>query len=94
MLVHQSADKGAELVRMLLKNELMALDDEKVLFREDTMGLRALNVFSRMVGMPYLFSTLAHTIAEIELSNNAQVRSPSSSVLLRRHQYETFNTHA
>jgi hypothetical protein len=73
MLVYQSSDKGTDLIRLLLKNELMALDDEKVLFREDTPGVQAFSVFSRMVGLPYLWNTFALPIAELELANNAHV---------------------
>jgi hypothetical protein len=59
----------------------MALDDEKVLFREDTPGVQAFNVFSRMVGMPYLWNTFALPIAELELANNAQVRNRHGATL-------------
>jgi hypothetical protein len=75
VLVHQSADKGTELIRLLLKNELLSQDDEQVLFREETPGVKAFSVFSRMVGLPFLWHTFAYPIAELEIANN--VSSPS-----------------
>ncbi len=70
VLVHQSADKGTELIRLLLKNELLSQDDEQVLFREETPGVKAFSVFSRMVGLPFLWHTFAYPIAELEIANN------------------------
>jgi hypothetical protein len=89
MLIYQSADKGTDLIRLLLKNELMALDDEKVLFREESPGLKAFNVFSRMVGIPYLWNIFALPIAELEVANN-QVRPSLSVSLVRTKETEAF----
>jgi hypothetical protein len=70
MLVHQSSNKGTKLIKTLLKHELLS-EDEKVLFREETLGVKAFSVFSRMVGLPYLWSVFAYPIAELEMANNS-----------------------
>jgi hypothetical protein len=91
VLVHQSADKGTELIRLLLKNELLSQDDEQVLFREETPGVKAFSVFSRMVGLPFLWHTFAYPIAELEIANN--VRAPAACAKSHTHVTHTWRTH-
>jgi hypothetical protein len=74
VLIHQSSNKGTKLIKTLLKHELSS-EDEKVLFREETLGVKAFSVFSRMVGLPYLWGVFAYPIAELEMANTAQVRA-------------------
>ena len=92
VLVHQSADKGTELIRLLLKNELLSQDDEQVLFREETPGVKAFSVFSRMVGLPFLWHTFAYPIAELEIANN--VCPCCLRKIAHTHVTHTWHTHA
>lgn len=64
-----------------MKTDLISADDENTLFREETPGTKAFSVFSRMVGLPYLWNTFAYPIAELEVANN--VRRISPPILIR-----------
>lgn len=55
VLVHQSSNRGTKLIRTLLKYELG--------FKDEDVGQRCFSVFSRMVGLPYLWYLFSYPIA-------------------------------
>ncbi len=56
------------------------LVSENELFRKDTMSSKLFKYYSKIVGVPYIFHTLARVIKELEIVTRSTVRNLTCAI--------------
>jgi len=67
VLFYQSEGKAVDFMISAMKEEVKTTETEKTLFRNNSMVSKMFKMFSKIVGLPYLFDTLALVINQLKV---------------------------
>eukprot|EP01106_Pelomyxa_sp_JSP_P009506 TRINITY_DN2587_c0_g1_i2.p1 TRINITY_DN2587_c0_g1~~TRINITY_DN2587_c0_g1_i2.p1 ORF type:complete len:457 (-),score=57.66 TRINITY_DN2587_c0_g1_i2:117-1487(-) len=73
--------RALDLMKTLISKEIATAGDESTLFSSSSLALMAFKVYARMIGITYLFQTLAPFFEQLlrdEVSSNSVIDAPKS----------------
>lgn len=73
--VFESNNRSIELLSSFVSREMREAESETTLFRAQSYACKMFKVYSKMVGIPYLWKTLGHFINEIAYADASVVMS-------------------
>ncbi|KAL6042352.1 hypothetical protein QOT17_024472 [Balamuthia mandrillaris] len=79
--IYTTHARGAFLTFYLLNRAIQDSQEEGVILREDSMGTASFKIFARLCGLPYLWKTFAHILAELASRDEEEEEEDGENLL-------------